>query len=253
MGPAVITRRKLSWIDWVAVAAVACYLAAVLPIFPNIVGHLAGTVLCFVLAGAALAGAVMPRQVSTTAWFTAVMACAIGAGVIGGVLLDYLPSGLVSFNWLSFALVTTLVSAAVARLRGPRAPMPRVRVPIPSLTVGMKVLTALLLLTAAIVISLSSKNQDRPFTELWLVPDNPTQLPAGASRAIVGIKSHESEVENFTIVLDTGKRVMTGQVTLRPDEEWTQTIPVEGAKAEASVYRGDPTGEPYRTVWIDKQ
>lgn len=248
-----MTRTKLSWIDAVAVAAVACYVAAVLPTFSDTVAHLAGTVLCFGLAGAALAGAMMPPQVSTTGWFTAVTACAIGAGVIGGVLLNYLPSGLVSFNWLTLALVATLLSAALARLRGSRAPLPRVRMPIPSLTASMKVLTALLLLTAAIVISLGSKNQDRPFTELWLVPDNPTQLPAGASRAVVGIKSHESAVENFTIVLDTGKRVMTGQVRLRPEEEWTQTIPVEGTKAEASVYRGDPSGEPYRTVWIDKQ
>lgn len=244
-------RTKLSWIDGVAVAALACYAAAVL--LPNVVGRLAGTVLCFVLAGVALAGAIIPRRVSTTARFTAVTACAIGAGTVGGVLLNYFPSGLVSFNWLTFSLVTTLVSAVLARVRGAAVHMPRARVPIPSWTAGAKVLTAVLLLTAAIVISLSSKNQDRAFTELWLVPDNPTQLPAGASSAIVGIKSHETAVQNFTIVLDTGKRVMTGRVTLRPNEAWTQAIPVEGAKAQASVYRGDPTGEPYRTVWIDKQ
>lgn len=253
MDPAVTMRTKLSWIDGVALAALACYAAAVLPILPNVFGRLSGTVLCFVLAGIALASAIIPRHVSTTARFTAVTACAIGAGAVGGVLLNYLPSGLVSFNWLTYALVTTLVSAVLARVRGAGVRMPHARVPIPSWTAGAKVLTAVLLVIAAIVISLSSKNQDRPFTELWLVPDNPTQLPAGATRAVVGIKSHETSVQDFTVVLNTGKRVMTGRVTLEPNEAWTQAIPVEGAKAEASVYLGDPTGEPYRTVWIDKQ
>jgi hypothetical protein len=253
MGPGVTIKTKLSWIDGVAVAALACYAAAGLPILPNVVGRLAGTVLCFALAGVALASAIIPQHVSPTARFTAVTACAIGAGTVGGVLLNYLPSGLVSSNWLGYALVTTLVSCVAARVRGAGGRMPRARAPIPSWTAGAKVLTALLLVTAAMVISVSSKNQDRPFTELWLVPDNPAQLPAGATRAVVGIKSHETSVQDFTVVMDTGKQVMTSRVTLEPNEAWTQAVPVEGAKAVASVYLGDPAGEPYRTVWIDAQ
>lgn len=246
-------RTKLSWIDGVALAALGCYAVAVLPIMPNVFGRLAGTVLCFVLAGVALASAIIPRQVSAAARFTAVTACAVGAGTVGGVLLNYLPSGLVSSNWLAYALVITLVSYGVARVRGAGVRTPRGGVPVTPWAGGTKVLTAVLLLTAAILISLSTKNQDRPFTELWLVPDNPAQLPAGATGAVVGIKSHEAAVQDYIVVMDTGKQLMSTRVTLEPNEAWTQAVPVEGAKAEASVYLGDPTGEPYRTVWIDTQ
>jgi hypothetical protein len=57
-------------------------------------------------------------------------------------------------------------------------------------------------------------------------------------------------VQNYTVVMDTGKQVMTNRVTLAPNQVWSQNVPVEGAKAVAELYRGDDTDNPYRMVWI---
>jgi hypothetical protein len=89
-----------------------------------------------------------------------------------------------------------------------------------------------------------------PFTEVWLVPDGPTKSPVGATGAVLGIKSHESSNEEFTVVMNMSEHVTTRRVTLAPSQLWTKFFSVEGKKAVASVYRGSTAHPPYRTVWF---
>jgi hypothetical protein len=244
---------KLRTLDVVALAALACYGASVLPFIPREVSSVTGSVLCFILTGVAAAVAVLPRHASALAWFTAVTACALGAGIVGGLILNLLPSGLVRFNWVTYAFATTLLAYGIARARGAGSPVhwKRPEFPTPTWATGAKVLASVLIVVAAIFVSVNSTNAyEKHFTELWLVPDSPARSPIGATLAVVGIKSHESSTEDFTVVVDTGKKSMTSRVTLDPNEVWTQTVPVEGAKASASVYRGSVTSRPYRRVWI---
>jgi hypothetical protein len=246
-------RTKLSTLDLVALAALACYGASVLAFVPREISNVTGTVLCFVLTGVASAIAILPQRASTLAWFTAVVACALGTGIVGGLLLNLVPSGLVRVNWQTYALATTLIAYAVARARGAGSEVRwrRGGFAKPTWASGAKVLASTLLIGTAIFVSATSTDaKDRNFTELWLVPDSPAQAPFRATRAVVGIRSHESSTEDFTIVVDTGAETMTSRVTLAPDQIWTQNVAVDGAKASASVYRGGITAQPYRRVWI---
>jgi hypothetical protein len=236
-----------------ALAALACYGVAVLPYVPSVAAQVAGTVLCFVVTGIALALAILPADASSGARYTAVAACALSAGVVGGMVLNPFPSGLNQFGWLTFALATSLVACGVARVRGVGAPVHWKRPEFRSFSwaSSAKVLASVVLVGAAIGISLVSENaKEKPFTELWLVPDAPGQSPWGATRAELGIKSHEPTTEDFTVVVDTSRQIMTTRITLAPNQVWTQLVPVEGKNASAEVYRGGVMGQPYRAVWL---
>ena len=247
---------KLRSIDFVALAALACYGLAVWPDVPSPVANVAGTVLCFFLVGIALANAIMPRDASTGARYMAIVACVLSAGVVGGLILNPFRSGLVQFGWVTFALAVTLISYGVARVRGVGGPVQWTRPTFQATSAAsvVKVLASVVIVATAILLTLSSENgHQKTFTELWLVPDNPDKSPWRATHAQLGIKSHESTAEDFTIVVDTSKQSMTMRVTLAPNEVWTQIVPVGSPKTTASVYRGGITGQPYRTVWINSE
>lgn len=249
---------ELRTVDFIALAALACYGLAVWPDSPAVVVAIAGTVLCFALTGVALAIAVLPRDVGRGAQCIAVVACSLAAGVVGGLILNRFPSGLAQFGWVTFALASTLIACAVARLRGVGGPVqwkrPAVSVSLPSWGSSIKVLASVFIVTAAIVLSYSGKNAyEKHFTELWLVPTSQDRSPLRATQAVLGIKSHEAATEEFTVVLDTSTASMTTRVTLAPNEVWTQVVPVEAPKATASLYRGEITDQPYRTVWINSE
>lgn len=244
---------RLCKLDCVALAALACYGASVLPFIPREFSNVTGSTVCFILTGVAAAASILPARASGAARFAAIIACSLGAGIIGGLILNFIPSGLVRSNWVTYAFATTLIAYAVARARGAGGLLEWKRPDLPTLTwvSGAKLFASALALAATIVISISSANHgEKPFTEVWLIPDGPAHSPVGAKGAVFGIKSHESSNEEFTVVMNTGGQVTTHRVTLAPKQVWTQAFPVEGEKAVATVYRGQPTNPPYRTVWI---
>jgi hypothetical protein len=244
---------KLRKLDCVAFAALACYIASVLPFIPREFSNVTGSVLCFILVGVAGASAILPGHVSGVARLTAIFACSLGTGIIGGLILNYLPSGLVQFNWLTYALAVTLIAYAVARARGAGGPLERKLPDFRNLSwvSTAKISASVLAVAAAIVISINSSNHvQTPFTEVWFVPDGAAHSPVGATRAVFGIKSHELAKEEFIVVMNTGEQVTTRQVTLAPNQVWTQDFSVRGEKPVATVYRGRVADPPYRTVWF---
>jgi uncharacterized membrane protein len=247
---------RFSRLECVGLAAVACYAVAVLPSSPKALSYIAGTILCFLLTGVAISDALFPGRIGGLERVTAVIASTLAAGVVGGLVINLLPSGFTQKNWLTYALATTLVAYVVARLRRGTEPVHwgRPKTPIQGWPAWAKIATSVLMLTAAAVISITSTSwTEKPFTELWLVPDNPDQSPLHATTAIVGIKSHESSVEDFTVVIDTGKEILKSQLSLAPDQVWTQAVPVDGEKVVASIYRPNATDKPYRTVFLDTE
>jgi len=243
-------------IDCVALAALACYGAAIFPFAPRQVSTVTGTTLCLILTGVLGASAILPRRASGAAWFTAAVAFSMGNGVIGGLILNYVPSGLVQVNWVTFGFLTALISYSVARARGAGSVVEWKRSDgwrLPWLA-GAKILGSIAIVAAAIVISITGSNtKDKPFTEVWFVPDGAAHSPVGATGAVFGIKSHESSKEEFIVVMDTGQQVTTHRVMLAPKQMWTHTFAVTGQKPTATVYRGRLTNPVYRTVWFDRR
>jgi hypothetical protein len=240
-------------LDCVALAALACYGASVLPFIPHELSNVTGAVLCFVLTGVAGASAILPGAASGVARLTATIGCSIGTGIAGGLILNWLPSGLVRFNWLTYALGVTLVGYVVARVRGAGSPLEwkRPDFSVPNWTSGAKIVAAAVLVAAAMVISISSAHYgETPFTEVWFVPDGPAHSPVGAKAAVFGIKSHERSNEDFIVVMNNGVQVTTHRLTLAPNQVWTHTFSVSGERPIANVYRGRVANPPYRTVWF---
>lgn len=246
-------RAEVTSVGWTAMVAVVGYCLAVLPSVPHTIAAVAGTIVCFGCAGFAVATAILPRRHSAMVGFVGVIASAVAVGIFGGLVLNILPSGLNRFNWATYGLVIALAGCAIAHLRGSGHPIrwQRSRVGAPPWSSLAKLALAGAFLAAAGLISLNSFNaHEQPFTELWLVPDNPARSPLRAVHAELGVKSHESGTADFTVVMDTGKRTVTERVTLEPEQVWTQAVIAEGNMFRASLYRGDPADEPYRTVWI---
>lgn len=247
------TTTRFSSLDCIATAALACYVITLLPFWPRGLSNVCGMVLCFVLTGLAGSRALFPGSVSGLVRLTTVTAFAMGAGIVGGLIVDLLPTGFTRTNWVTYALITTLVAYAVARYRasGEALDWRRPKFRKISGVAWAQILTSGLILTAAILITVTSKSfTEKPFTELWLVPDGAERSASSASSALLGLKSHESSIEDFTVVMDTGKRVMRAEVKLAPDQVWTQKVPLEGDKAVATVYRYNATDQPYRTVFL---
>lgn len=244
---------RLHKLDCVALAALACYGASVLPFIPREVSNVTGAALCFILTGVAGASAILPGGASGAARFTAIVACSLGTGIVGGLILNFLPSGIVRFNWVTYAFAMTLIAYAVARARGAGGPPEWKRPDFLTLTwvSAAKLFASVLVVAAAIVISISSSHHGQtPFTEVWFVPDGPEHSPVGATGAVFGIKSHERSNEEFIAVINTGEQVTTHRVTLAPNQVWSQAFSVKGEKPVATVYRGRVANPPYRTVWL---
>jgi hypothetical protein len=243
-------------LDLVPLIAVACYGASVLPFMPGDISDVAGVVLCFILTGVAGMSAILPGGASGIARFTAIIACSLGTGIVGGLILNWLPSGLIRFNWVTYAFAMTLIAYVVARARGAGSPLEWKRPGFLTLTwiSAAKLFASVLVIAAAIVvINSGSQRVKTPFTEVWLVPDGPAHSPVGATGGVFGIKSHETSNDDFIVVIDTGERVTTHRVTLAPNQVWTQAFPVKGEKPTATVYRGRVANPPYRTVWFVRE
>jgi hypothetical protein len=242
-------------LDLVPCAALACYGASVLPFIPRPLSSVTGVALCFVLTGIAGMSALLPRVASGVARFTAAIACSSATGIVGGLILTCLPSGLVRFNWVTYALVVTLIAYAVARVRGAGSPLDRKQLDVPTLNwiSAAKLVASALAVVAALAISVSSSHHgETPFTEVWLVPNGPAHSPVNAMSAVFGIKSHERSTEDFIVVMNSGEQVTTHRVTLAPKQAWTHVLAVKGEKPTADVYRGRVANPPYRTVWFDR-
>jgi hypothetical protein len=240
-------------IDCVPLAALACYGTSLLPFIPHEISNAAAAALCFVLIGVAGASAVLPGAASGVARFTATLACSLATGIVGGLVINCVPSGLVRFNWLTYSIVMTLVAYAAARARGAGSPVEWKRPEFPPLTwiSAAKVFASALAVTATVVVSISSSHRvATSFTEVWLVPDGPAHSPVGATGAVFGIKSHERSNEDFIVVVNTGEQVTTHRVTLAPNQVWSHAVSVQGPRPTADVYRGRVVNPPYRTVWF---
>lgn len=233
-------------------ATLVCYGTSVLPFIPHEISCPAGVALCFVITGINISAAILPHSVGAVARFAAIVGSSLATGMVGGLIINCFPPGLVQFSWVTYALVVALIAHAVARVRGASVPLQwKWLLPlINSRASAAKVLAAAILVSAAVAISLHSWNREKPFTEVWILPHGPLHNPQHATNAVVGIKSHESSTEDFRVVMNNGKHTMTSHVTLAPNEIWTKEMSVEGMKADAWVYRGNSADAPYRVVWI---
>jgi hypothetical protein len=259
---------KLTQIDKLLIAAALCLGIALLPMLPGVVTGTAAVILCFFVVGALWAVAVLPSGHTSSAVVrtVAVIGCALASGIFGGLLLNFLPSGLCRTNWLLYSAALCVIGYLVARYRGVHELFSStgVRLGAPTWLTGLKLSVALALLVGAVLVSTQSHDaKDQNFTELWLVPDNPVNepvkgleanSPVRATHATLGVKNLEGMGRRYTLVFDSGAATSTMSFSLAPQGELTKNVPVDGDEASASLFLGDSAvGEPYRKVWVARR
>jgi hypothetical protein len=223
---------------------------------------------CFLLIGAIWATVIVAMGDNRSGVAVAVIAtgCALAWAIVGGLLLNFLPTGINRTNWLVYSLVVFLLGYAIARMRGSRElfKWESVKFGAPALGSVLKLGAATALLVAVVVVSLRSNiAKDREFTELWLMPNNPpgaqvraleSNSPLHAADATLGVKNHEGSAKEYTLVFDSGAKVTTTKFALAPQEEMTKVVAIDGDEASATLYLGDQAnGDPYRKAWIARR
>lgn len=249
---------KFTQIDGFAAASPLCFLVAMVPGTPSLPAAIAATLLSFVLLGLIWTAALRPAgDPSLIAGAVTAVAAVFAAGIVGGLLLNFLPGGLNRTSWLGYALILCAAGYFVARVRGRQTLfMGRITdVTMPSGRTALKFGVACALLVATVVVSVNSTYaKDKPFTELWLLPNNPTNSPVRAIDATLGVQNRERTEQRYTLVFDSGTQVFTSKILLAPDAEMTKKVYIENDEATATLYRGDSAdGEPYRKVWIARR
>jgi len=259
---------KVTQIDRFAAAALISFGLALWSRTPTVVASVAAAILCFLLVGVIWATVILSlgRKRSVVAALVAVTSCALGWAIVGGLLLNFLPTGLNRTNWLVYSLSLCVVGYVIGRLIGSRELFAwrDVKFARPAWASVLKLTAATALLVATVLVALHSRTaKDRDFTELWLVPNNPAGVqvraleansPVRAIDATLGVKNHEGSAKRYTLVFDSGTSVTTTKFTLAPQEELTKSVPIDGAEASATLYVGDQAlGDPYRKVWIARR
>lgn len=259
---------KVTQIDLFAGLALVFSGLALLPLTPSVIASIAAVLLCFLLVGVIWGTVIvsMGDNRSGVAVPVIVTSCALGWAIVGGLLLNFLPSGLNRTNWIVYSLLVCLVGYAIARVRGcdELFSWGSVKFETPSPWSVLKLGVATALLAAVVVVSLQSNiAKDRVFTELWLMPNNPpgaqvfaleSNSPPHAADATLGVKNHEASAKEYTLVYDSGANVTTTKFTLAPQEEMTKNVAIDGDEASATLYVGNQAnGDPYRKVWIARR
>lgn len=224
----------------------------------EIVGLLAGAALILVAPGYAIVQACFgPGTLPRAERATLMIGISIGACVVGGLLLQYLPWGLGAATWLAF--VAAVVGAAAVFARG------RLAAPLAALAGELRRIPAvqLVCLAGAALVALSAvslavsgarqQEQRAAFTQLWIQPAG-----AGALGAVtVGVRSDEAVPVRYTLrLLADGAAVQPDlPIALAAGESWSSTIPIAGPapeRVEAQLYRADQPGAIYRRVFVQR-
>lgn len=217
--------------------------------------------LALFLPGYALSAALLPDGRAGLAERIALsLGLSVAIAAVGGLLLNYLTSGLTAGSWRLLLLGVTLTASAYALWRRQRG-----RIPAPGpLVTQVSMREAALLGSAALLIGLAlglsalgvaptSQNAraGAAFTQFWALPSQ-----SGQQYVIrLGLENYENENATYRVTLEAGGYLVAEwpKVTLQDGQAWQvqASLPATMSNRElsASAYReGEST--PYRHVRI---
>lgn len=129
-----------------------------------------------------------------------------------------------------------------------------------SLTLGIVLITAVIGLVVYVIAPIPATP---PYTELYVLNEQghaanyPSNLTVGErGTIIVGIENHEHQTKTYTLVVEHGgEKVSEREVDVERGATWRGTVTFSfdapGTKRlQLFLYRGMPSGEPYREVYI---
>jgi uncharacterized membrane protein len=225
----------------------------------GILRSLMAVLLVFVLPGRTLLAAWFPRRLAEAPGnILLTIILSIALTVMGGLLLNLLPSGLEAQTWALWLGGITLVNGVIALLRTARPSDQPVPIATPALRPGQALMIALASLMLVGAISLARGgvlSQPRPgFTQLWILP---AAEPEGIQ---VGVQNEEGMPLTYWLVIRQGETPVQAyyDVEVETGGTWNITVPLSpdmwsvGQPIDAQLYRADQPDNVYRsvTLWL---
>lgn len=230
------------------IAFIWTVLAIALTLIPNIhpiVKTLFTLPLVFVLPGYALAVALFPQKdLGEAETFTLSVGLSFAVTIAGGLVLNAMVWGLTPITWTIFLGGITLLGLGVAaRRRATTTPARAFQFSLHAESVGAFALSALIVVGALMLATMSAQSAATSFTQLWV------QSAARASLEI-GIGNFETRPMTYRLQVDLNeKSVYETELTLAAWETRVKLLELsEDAEVRARLYRADAPRDVYREV-----
>ena len=199
-----------------------------------------------VLPGFALAVTVRPstplRQLDL---FLIAAAASVASIVIGGLILNLLPTGLTRVSWLGLVGVLLLATAILARRGIPS--LPRETWVSPKSGQALAMVAAGLLVAVALAIARVGVQQpSEPYTALWVVPTSDGLLQ-------IGLDNREDERTTYRVDVTVDGRVTDSftSIVVEPGQGWTTLVSepaTDGTRMEVLAFVDSRPEVVYRRV-----
>lgn len=215
-------QRDLRMVAW---AAALCAVLALLTPW-EAVSLIFAAPLTLVLPGYAIvAAAFAGRELDGPRRAVLSVALSLATLALGALVLNYAPGGIRGFSWavLLVAVVLAACRAAAVRRKGKIAAIPRPRLRLSRIELGLA-LGGLAAVVAALVLASSTMPAGKAlgFTEMWILP-----VPgSGGSEARIGVKSEEQATTGFDLGIRVGRKggIVRHSFSLAPGESRVFTV-----------------------------
>ena len=248
--------KNLDLIGTVTIAALNV-VWALLPSHIPVIGAILALPLVFVLPGYILTEALFHRRsLGVPARLLFSLGLSLAIDILGGLILNLLPTGLRGTSWAALlGLLTAVLSLPVAYLRR-GAPVNGVRLPRLRFTISNFVLFGLAIIVAILSIgydAIGVAQQPHPgFTQLWMLP----AVQAGKNCAVhLGVRSFESTSVTYrgTLTVEKAQVATWSSVVLAPQQEWKRSVLIppgvtNDVYVKVQLYRVDKPQTVYREV-----
>jgi uncharacterized membrane protein len=234
----------------IALALVACLVAAVLPPSLALLRAPLALPLALALPGYAVVTATFqPGALRVAELVTLSLAVSIAATIGAGLLLALFGVALSAAPWIAVLAVLTIAACARGITLGHARPIATPRLKLRGAEIGA-LAGALALLSGAAALGftpLPPPSATRGTSALWLLP-----APAGRSAVCVGVINEQKQLTRYTVTLAVvgGRPQRFGPITLEPAESWSRVVSVHAGKpvVTASLATTLNPGAAYRTV-----
>lgn len=230
----------------------------------NVIGRIWTLPLVLVLPGYALTCALFPkRALGITQYIVFSLALSLAILILGGLVLNWMPSGLNTRSWTVLLSGITLIASTVAliRRRGEyisASAWLRVDLGL-NFRQGLLLVLAAIVICGAVVVSYrGAAQQPFPgFTQLWILPANGASVKNTISLGVSNMELTAMEY-NLTVNMDGKVVKVWPSIYLKLNEKWQatlvlpQTTQTRTARVEALLYQTIAPTKIYRHVvlWL---
>lgn len=240
-----------------------------------------GLPLVLIVPGYALTAAIFPeKEIGFAVRALFILGLSLSSAVLGGLLLNTLPSGLTAISWSALLFIVSTLSIFVAWIRRRQVGWAEIRTPeLPGGSIGGKLesqsqktgffprlgaksYASIVMVGLAVFIALgafvlaripASHAGQQGYTLLWLMPDGNNS----GGQLGLGVQSMEFERTTYRVEIRSNGLItkVLSDIVLDPEQKWeitlnTAEVSPTGGAVEALLFRTDNPNTIYRQVKV---